>query len=322
MVRTPPSEPQLEIGSTQFMLLLQSLPQVGEKALTRLLAGAALRRFTPEAILCMSAEELQRELELDARAAAYLAANRASLVQQSAELARNIRSYPVQLLAFSGAAYPSRIDRYASIPPPLVYAVGNLQLLDESTSNGAAPGVTSPFTFTIAVSRSAAQGTLVKLDELGTELVIAGGVPVTGHERAEYQRLALSAQRRNAPTIYVFDRGLREALGPEFNLPPFAAARIRDVEFELKRDLALSQFRLTDHCLGGNNRKRDSLIFSLSDVVIALDVAPNGAMYAECLRAYRQGKKVFVSATGRDGNRALIDNGVPLLPAAIVREEL
>ena len=41
-----------------------------------------------------------------------------------------------------------------------------------------------------------------------------------------YKRLALTAQRQNRSVCYVFDRGLREALGPQFDRPPFSAARI------------------------------------------------------------------------------------------------
>ena len=121
------------------------------------------------------------------------------------------------------------------------------------------------FTFSIAVSNGASAESLARLDQLATELSAAGGVPVTGHDRTPYKRMALAAQRLNRPTIYVLDRGLREALGPEFDRPPFAAARIRDAFFDRERDLALSPFRLDDHSLGANNRRRDALIFALSD---------------------------------------------------------
>ena len=142
-----------------------------------------------------------------------------------------------------------------------------------------------------------------------------GGTPVTGHDRAEYQRLALAAQRRNLPSLYVFDRGLRESARPDVSdRPPFAAARIRDAVSELDRDLAVSPFRLDAHCICGNNSRRDSLIFALSDVVIALDIKGGGAMYAECCRVHEQGRPVFACPGGRDGNEALRQAGVPALP--------
>jgi hypothetical protein len=216
----------------------------------------------------------------------------------------------LQLVSVSDATYPTRLEQNLESPPPLLYTLGNLKLL-EPYSN-CKP--TTHFTFTIAVSRSANGDIMTRLDEIATQLAVLGGTPVTGHDRPEYQRLALAAQRRNLPTIYAFDRGLREALGPNFDRPPFAAARIRDAVFEFDRDLAVAPFRLDDHCIGGNNRRRDGLIFALSDVVIALDIGASGAMYAECCMANELRRAVFVCDGGRDGNEALRLAGVQPLP--------
>ncbi len=302
------------VGGTQLLLLLQSVPHIGEKALLRLIAGSAQRRLTAEEILSLSATQLQDELELDPRAAAYLSTHREALLQSSAETARTLRAYPIEVVSCAGASYPVRMERWADIPPPVVYALGNRALLNISTAN---PVGLPPrwFTFTIAASRKASAASLKLIDELATDLAVLGGVPVTGHDRPEYQRLALAAQRKNLSTVYVFDRGLREALGPQFDKPPFAAARIRDVEFDLNRDLALSPYKLDDHCIGANNRRRDSIVFALSDLVIAADVRSEGAMLEETLRAFEQGKPVFTVDGGREGSKLLIERGVPALPA-------
>ena len=166
----------------------------------------------------------------------------------------------------------------------------------------------------MAVSNGAGSETLDQLDRLASGLSDAGGVPVTGHDRAPYQRLALAAQRRNNPTIYVLDRGMREALGPAFDRPPFAAARIRDHAFDTRRDLALSPFRLDDHSIGANNRRRDGIVSALSDLIVALDVRAGGAMYDACVRAAGQNRPVFVAEGGRDGNSALLALGCAPLP--------
>ncbi len=265
------------VGSTQFHLLLHSVPHIGEKALIRILGAIAQRRLTPDLFLNLPAQTLLNEFELDSRSVSYLLDNRAALLDQSAIIARTLRAYPLQLVSTSDATYPNRLVLYSDVAPPLIYTLGNPGLLDPYS-------IDKPvrhFTFTIAVSRSAGPGTLAMLDETATQLAILGGTPVTGHDRGEYQRLALAAQRRNLPSLYVFDRGLRQVLGPEFDRPPFAAARIRDSVFDIGRDLAVSPFRLDDHCIGGNNRRRDGLIFAMSDIVIALDIRGNGAMYAE-----------------------------------------
>jgi predicted Rossmann fold nucleotide-binding protein DprA/Smf involved in DNA uptake len=294
------------LSQTQFLLLLHSVPHLGEKSLTGLLRLLAQRRPTPTAFLNLSPDDLIRDYELPARIADYLHDHRSALPVKSAELLRAVRLHTIQLLSIESVGYPDRLERFDSEPPPLLYALGRRGLLDPQTP--------SHFTFTIAVSNGAAPGVLRRQDEIAIGLVEAGGVPVTGHDRNAYKRLALSAQRRNRSTLYVFDRGLREALGPDFDRPPFSAARIRDAVFEVGRDLALSPFRLDDHGLGANNRRRDELVFALSDIVVALDVRGGGMMMQECLRAHNQGRPVFVEADGRDGNDALRSAGCRALP--------
>ncbi|HLJ53629.1 MAG TPA: hypothetical protein VKT77_01245 [Chthonomonadaceae bacterium] len=298
--------------ATELLLLLHSAPHVGEKALARLLRLTAQQRLTPDMFLRMTESEWQAEYELHPDAAAALAGRREALIAQGAELARTLRAFDVQLLSAESATYPGRLIRNDDAPPPLLYARGSLALLDHHYGG-------ERFTFTIAVSNGAAPATLVQLDALASDLSAAGGVPVTGHDRAPYQRLALAAQRHARPTIYVMDRGLREALGPQFDRPPFAAARIRDAAFDPQRDLALSPFRLDAHSIGANNRRRDAIVFALSDIIVALDVRPGGAMYDACALAVAQGRPVFAAPDGRPGCAALLALGAKPLPAGASR---
>ena len=293
--------------STEFLLLLHSVPHLGEKALARLLRLATQQRLLPDAFLAMSAAGWQERFDLHPDACEALASDRDALMARSIELARCLRTYDVQLLSVESATYPSRLIRNEDAPPPLLYARGSLGLLDWNYGS-------DRFTFTIAVSNGPGTATMDRLDALASELSAAGGVPITGHDRAPYQRLALAAQRNNRSTIYVLDRGLREALGPQFDRPPFAAARIRDVEFDIDRDLALSPFRLDDHSIGANNRKRDAIVFGLSDIIIALDIRAGGSMVKACSDAAGRNRPVFVADGGRDGNTALLAEGCRPLP--------
>jgi len=298
----------ISISPAQFVLLLHSIPQVGEKTLSRLLRLNAQQRLSPEACLALPPDEWKRRFELRPGAVAYLERHREKLLRDSAELVRAIRAHPLHILTVEIAAFPARLERYDVEPPPILYALGALPLLAEEKER---------FLFTIAMSNGASPAALEKMEEVAAGLVAAGGVPVTGHDRLPYQRLALAAQRQDRPILYVLDRGLREALGPEFDRPPFAAARIRDAVFDPDRDLALSPFRLDDHGLGANNRRRDRLIFALADVIVAGDVRAGGEMVAECLRAMGQGRRVFVAEGGRDGNASLRTAGCPPLPARL-----
>ena len=296
------------LSATQFLLLLHSVPHLGEKSLALLLRRLAQRRLGPQAFLDLTPDDLVRDYELPVRAAEHLHDHCSALLAKSAELLRAVRLHPLQLLSTESAGYPARLVQFDPAPPPLLYALGQLGLIE--------PPLPTRFTFTIAVSNGAPSAVLNRQDEIATGLVEAGGVPVTGHDRAAYKRLALAAQRRNRSVLYVFDRGLREALGADFDRPPFSAARIRDAVFEIERDLALSPFRLDDHGLGANNRRRDELVFALSDVVVALDVRVGGGMMHECLRAHNQGRPVYIVSKGRDGNDALRAAGCPTLSGA------
>jgi predicted Rossmann fold nucleotide-binding protein DprA/Smf involved in DNA uptake len=285
------------------------VPYLGEKTLTRLLHTNARLRVTPEEFLALSPAEWQTRYEIDPRAAEHLYRHSSELLALSADLARTVRSHHVQVLTCESMTYPQPLERYDDSPPPILYALGNQDLLDSGELH-----VHGRFTFTVAVSNGAPTESLVRLDQIAADLVQAGGIPVTGHDRAPYKRLALAAQRINRSIIYVLDRGLREALGPEFDRPPFAAARIREAVFDVNRDLALSPFRLDDHALGANNRRRDRMIFALADLVIAVDVNAGGAMEAECRRSQEQGRTVRVAAGGREGNAALLAAGCVPLP--------
>ncbi len=321
------------VSPTQFLLLLHSVPQIGEKALARLLRLHSQNRLSPEEFLSLEAQTLIERYELQAVAAEYLSENRSALLLQSSELARTLRLSEIQVLSIESASYPKALDSYDDAPPPLIYTRGNQSLLalcspkivesqGEQTqrfnqAEYSAQSGSAHFTYTIAVSNGASAETLSKLETISADLVTQGGVPVTGHDRSPYKLLALTAQRQNSPTFFVFDRGLREALGPRFDRAPFTAARIRDAEFAVSRDLALSCFRLDDHSIGANNRRRDRLIFSLSQKIVALDVREGGTMYSECLRAFRQNRSVFVTESDQDGNRKLIEQGCPIFTSLL-----
>jgi len=303
------ADTQNEIGMAQFVLYLHSVPQLGEKSLTRLFAVLAQQRLTPTQCLALTASEWKARFDLKASVANSLTENKSPLLAKSAELLKAFRVHPLYLITQSSAAYPAKLERYDETPPPILYALGNARLLElpQASQNAL-------FTFTVAVSNDAVSSSLDRADEIANALIVAGGVPVTGHDRLPYQRLALCAQRLDKSILYVLDRGLREALGADYDRPPFAAARIRDAVFEPRRDVAISPFRLDDHGLGANNKRRDRLIFALSDVVIVADIRSGGGMMSECIRAFEQSKIVRVlSEGGREGNTALLGRGVPAL---------
>ncbi len=284
----------------QFALLLHAVPRMGDRTISRVLRAALTRGFTADEFLNMNGEIWRNDFQLDNKSIEFLAANQHALPSLAFEQARLLRNLDVELITCQSATYPHRIEEFDDDMPPIFYTRGMLQLLS--------PDVGS-FTFTAAVSRGHNKNALERQEELVNSLIGAGGIPITGHDRPSYQRLALAAQRLGKPCLYVLDRGILEAMGPSCSLPLFAAARIRDEVFAHQRDLVISPFRLNDHCVGGNNVRRDRLIMALSQVVLAVDISTEGGMLEHCRTAIRAGIPVLADTRGRDGCKQLVDEG-------------
>ncbi len=298
-------EDREQISAVTFALMLRMVPQIGEKTLGRLLRTGLSQQISPEDFLSLPSAIWRSQFELDKRTVSILEAERTTLPGKALEMARFLRLSEVQLITCMSVSYPDRMERFDDSPPPMLMAKGDIRLFSPEDRNG--------FTFTVAISRGHSPFSLDKQEEVSNSLIAQGGIPVTGHDRIPYQRLALTAQRQNRPVLYLLDRGLREVLGPEMDRPPFAAARIREQTFNSERDLMVSPFRLDDHSLGSNNRRRDRLVAAMSDIIVAVDVSPEGEMLGLCRRAQAQGKAVVACSEGRGGCSTLLREGaVPL----------
>ena len=305
-VQNPKSKIQNpNLSENQFLLMVHSISQLGEIGLRRLLQKKASLNLSAKQCLDFSQEDWQEKFELKPSVANRIIESKEKLIAQSGELLRNIQEHSVEIITLDNVIYPEVLDRFDESPPPIFYGLGNLSLLRPKNITPTEDNPTPHFSFTIAISNDPAEESLKLQDEITESLVKMGGVPITGHDRIPYQRLALAAQRKNCSLFYVMDRGLREALGPNYDRPPFSVARIRDAVFDVKRDVVISPFRLDDHGLGANNRRRDRLIFALADVIIAVDVRAGGEMLKECKKMHTLKKPVFVMTGGREGNDTL-----------------
>src|SRR5580700_1718984 len=111
------------IGAAQFVLLLQSVPHLGEKTLSRLLRANALQRVTPETWLARTPDEWRTCDELDPRAIEHLVTQREALLARSAEQARTVRAHDLRILTCDSMTYPDRVERFDDAPPPVLMAL-------------------------------------------------------------------------------------------------------------------------------------------------------------------------------------------------------
>lgn len=79
------------------------------------------------------------------------------------------------------------------------------------------------------------------IEHLAEDLVLGGGVLVTGVHNAAHQRAAVVPLRWGSPRILVFSGGFYYHLGTQLNQEPFRAARLWRYEFDPKTDLVISR---------------------------------------------------------------------------------
>lgn len=292
------------INLTQLILLLHNLPGVGERSLARALSYVKENKLSPREILSFTPKQWREQLGVPEKSAALFFQQKEELLKRSREMEKTRRLHDVHLFEIGSAAYPLCLEARDDIPPPVIYARGNLSLLEPE----------SGFRFAVLVSNRPSEAILQKLDEIVSALSGAGGVLVTGHDRPPYQKAAIAAHRLGRPILYVLDQGLRRALGAKFDRVPFAEARIYDITFNSDVDLAASPFPMDVSSMKFNLQRRDRLVACFADVLIALDVSMDGVMFGEAKRAWRQERSLFVYEGGREGNRALMEMGAPKLP--------
>lgn len=289
-----------KMDTTQLILLLSSVPGIGEHTLARLLRRNAVLRRSPEELLALNPTSLMRDYELRQEVAERVAGLTASQRRHAEEMARQMHRTGVQVITFLDAAYPPRLLHRMKELPPVLYVFGNLNLLSQPL-------------FAIANSNGASEEVLSYGDVVARVAIECGWIPITGHNRVPYQRPALVARRNSKPVCYVLDRGILEAFGSDLSKDLFAAARIWNPIYDPSCDLTLSPFPMTAHMIAANNRRRDAIIFALADAVFVGDVRPGGRMEEACLSAQVQGTPVFVMVPESLQSKRLKDAGAPPL---------
>jgi predicted Rossmann fold nucleotide-binding protein DprA/Smf involved in DNA uptake len=267
---------------SRFALLLTCVPHLGERQIAQVLHRWAQSRVPVDEFLSMPPETLQQEWGLSAQAAQALTEPKPSWRKRFEQMDALARRHGVEVLTAQHRLYPLTLEAFCEFAPPVLFAHGNLRLLQDG------------WRFAVACSRGAPHLALEAVDEITRQAMREGGIPVTGHNTIPYQRVAVTAIRAEQPSITVLDRGLLDALGEGLNRPLFSAARLYELEFRADRDLVLSPFPLQAGSLGLYNQRRDELVFALADVVFAVWVRAGGVMERLCRQAKELGKRIEV----------------------------
>lgn len=306
------------ITRTQLALMLHLVPHLGPKGIARMLSEVS--GGLPESHIALgdlpfmqvAPDTLQKLYKIHPDAAQCLVLKKDEILATSATIADSVQKLGLRVITLGDADYPSAIREYGVDQPPILYAHGNLGLLRERK-------------FAVVSSSTISGHSIEVTREFAGTLSDEGLVLVTSHNTHPYQVAGLAARSRNASVILVLDRGILSAFPNGLGFEPSVQARIWNLRFDPKRDLVLSQFRLYDTWIGANGRERDRMVFSLSDVVVAVEVRANGVMEKECIRAYDKGREVYVYAPDGNtvgGNQSLLSKGCSAIPAPSARSLL
>jgi DNA processing protein len=238
-----------------------------------------VQHLRTEDLLRLSEDELQCRLQIHAEQARCLAAGLRQRASHLSDLPERLKRTGVSVLTSLDAAYPSALLDWMADPPTVLYLSGDAAMLRRPLIAVANSNHTPP---------QAAERVEVALSR-ALEL---GFVPVTGHNRAEYQHAALVARRRGGPVCYVLDRGVLPVLEGRPNEPPFGAARIWP-HVEGCQDLIVSPFAPDAPGVPGSNKLRDRVILALATCIVASYVRQGGNMAAMLDGLAASGKTVL-----------------------------
>ncbi len=213
-----------------------------------------------------------------------VADNLASQVEQAGEKAvaifQRACDLGIVILAPGDAEYPARVREFYDDTPPLLYAFGNVSLLDSACValvNSAKPVA------------HALESTLA----LASRLAEAGQTLVVGTESSSYNVVSLAAKRADGCTIYVMHHGLFAAVKPGPQCEPAPLTRCLGEPLAPDRSLLVSPFRLDGRWQKGNGPRRDQLVMALAKRIVAVDVKAGGTIEELCREAIRIGRRVF-----------------------------
>ena len=273
----------------QALLAWSALPGVGERTLLALQEHARTGRLSLAELWTAPLEDLGRLVRLHPRSVEALCSQAAERWTRAGEDRDEIRARGVDLLVETDPEYPAPLEAAARAGRrrACVFSYGALPLLEEGR-------------VALVNSRSPDNAALAATEALADALARRDVPLVTSTSREAYQAAATAAKRHAGPAVLVLDRGLAEACRHGLEREPVAPARVWDAAFDPDVQLLLSPFGWREPGTARSGAIRDALVFDLADVVVALDVTPDGNMAREARRALKLGRPVLALDRGLD----------------------
>jgi predicted Rossmann fold nucleotide-binding protein DprA/Smf involved in DNA uptake len=286
-------------------LMLFELPRVGEQTVRRLLELARDQRLELGDVLRFPAPLLASRCRLPAAAIERLTIDREPYTRHCQMLLARAHQIGADLCTLDDAEYPRPWLRHTLSPPPLVYVHGAAAAL-------AAPAVA------LLSSREPSAPSVSATVRLIEGAAGEGFTLVAGGMKSTHRIAAATARASGALRVIVLDRGLLSTFPDGLPRDSFGFGPCRPA-LDTSRTLVLSPFRLYDHAVPRNGRRRDQLAAALGDLIVAVSARPGGEIERICLEALDRGRCVL---SWHGENRGLVAAGAIAIDESDVRAGL
>ena len=287
------------------VIRLWELPHVGEKGAHRILATNRERGRSLATFFRLPAELLHEDYELPPAAIEQITRRREDHEARCRWLAQRLAAAGATVALAGSPGYPSRLRDRLRPPPAVIATVGEA-------------GVLTLPTLAVLNSRAIDERVVVASHAAVRAAIEQGFALVSGGMKASHRIVAVAARAAAAPRAIVLDRGLFASFGAAVDRDPFGLGPGRG-PFDRRRALALSPFRLGDHAVAHNGKRRDELVAALADVIIVVHARPGGVIERVALEALDRGQ-VVLSWYGE--NAGLIEAGATAIEEADLSGEL
>lgn len=260
-------------------IMLSELPHVGDTAAARILALNQQRHHSFATFFRLPEAVLRDDYELHPATIAWLCSERGQHETRCQWRLDQLAAAGGDACLPDAAGYPTRVRQRLSPPPAVLYSLGSAAPLRAST---------------LAVLNSRTLGEHAVSASLAVVQAAArqGFTLVSGGMKTAHRIAAVAGRAAAAPRVIVLDRGIFDTFGARLDRDPFGFGPGR-MALDIERTLVLSPFRLLDHAVARNGRRRDELIAALADVIVAVHARPGGEIERVCLQALDRGQSVL-----------------------------
>jgi predicted Rossmann fold nucleotide-binding protein DprA/Smf involved in DNA uptake len=263
------------------LLALSRVKGLGDEGIARILAEVRRQGSDLDDFFRASPERLRGDYRLRDQAARTIGEQQQTLREQAAEILARARELGVVLLPPGDPAYPDRIATFYHGEPPLLYARGNLGLLETRSVallNSARPSP-EDLENTLGLAR--------RLSEAGVTLLASP-------EGASHNLVGTAARQAEGQAIVVLHQGLLTVFDGHPERDSLPLSRRIEQKLDLERTLILSPFRMDGRWQRGNGPRRDMLLAALAGTLIAVHLRTGGTVETLCREGLGCGKRVFI----------------------------